>query len=86
MERHNVDDEWYDTLVDGVPKQLVQSDGYIPVPDGTGLGIELNEEAVKANISSGGYFEPTPEWDHKRSHDNLWSFAKPGNSKSINQI
>ncbi len=74
LEHHNVDDDWYDTLVDGVPKPIVQSDGYIPVPGKPGLGIELNEEAVKANISSGGYFDPTPEWDDERSHDRLWSF------------
>jgi len=77
LEHHNVDDKWYDTLVDGVPKPIVQADGHIPVPDGPGLGIELNEEAIKANISSGGYFEPTPEWDDERSHDRIWSFTKP---------
>ena len=77
MEHHNVDDLWYDALVDGIPKPIVQEDGHIPVPDGPGLGIELNEEAVRENISSGGYFEPTPEWDNERSHDRLWSFAKP---------
>jgi L-alanine-DL-glutamate epimerase-like enolase superfamily enzyme len=80
LEHHNVDDKWYDTLVDGVPKPIVQPDGHIPVPDGPGLGIELNEEAVKANISSGGYFEPTTEWDDERSHDRLWSFTQPGTS------
>ena len=75
LEHHNVDDEWYDTLVDGVSKPIVQEDGHIPVPDGPGLGIELNEEAIRANISSGGYFEPTPEWDGEKSHDRIWSMA-----------
>jgi len=74
LEHHNVDDEWYDTIVEGVPKPLVMKDGHIPVPNGPGLGIELNEEAVKENISDGGYFEPTPEWDDERSSDRLWSF------------
>ena len=73
LEHHNVDDEWYDTIVDGVPKPLVMKDGHIPVPNGPGLGIELNEEAVKENISDGGFFEPTPEWDDERSSDRLWS-------------
>lgn len=77
LEHHNVDDEWYDTLVEGVPKPIVQADGHIPVPDGPGLGIKLNEEAIKENISDGGYFEPTPEWDDERSSDRLWSFTKP---------
>lgn len=74
LEHHNVDDEWYDTIVDGVPKPLVMKDGHIPVPNGPGLGIELNEEAVRENISDGGFFEPTPEWDDERSSDRLWSF------------
>ena len=74
LEHHNVDDEWYDTIVDGVPKPLVMKDGHIPVPNGPGLGIELNEEAIKENISDGGYFEHTPEWDDERSSDRLWSF------------
>ena len=77
LEHHNVDDEWYDKLIDGVPKPIVQADGHIPVPDGPGLGIELNEDAIKENISDGGYFEPTPEWDNERSRDRLWSFVKP---------
>lgn len=72
LEHHNVDDEWWEDLVDGVQKPIVQ-DGYIPVPSGPGLGIEYNEEAMKANISEGGYFEPTTEWDDERSWDRLWS-------------
>jgi hypothetical protein len=71
-----VDDAWYDTLVDGVEKPIVGSDGYIKVPDKPGLGIELNEEAVRANISSGGYFKSTDKWNDERSDDRLWSFLK----------
>jgi hypothetical protein len=39
------------------------------------LGIELNEEEIKKRLNPKfkGYFEPTPEWDEKRSHDRLWS-------------
>ena len=51
MEHHNVDDAWYDDLVTGVPKPLMDQDGFIPVPDGPGLGIELNEEAIKSSRS-----------------------------------
>ena len=40
MEHHNVDDAWYDELVTGVPKPLMDKEGFIPVPDGPGLGIE----------------------------------------------
>ena len=76
MELHNVDDDWYDTLVDGVEKPIFQ-DGYIKVPDGPGLGIELNEDAVKKHLQEPGYFEPTPEWDNEKSWDRTWSYSKP---------
>ncbi|HUX56596.1 MAG TPA: sulfatase-like hydrolase/transferase [Bacteroidales bacterium] len=49
---------------------------YKNVPlDAPGLGIELNDEEVKKHLrkDANGYFEPTPEWDQKRSHDRLWS-------------
>jgi L-alanine-DL-glutamate epimerase-like enolase superfamily enzyme len=41
-------------------------DGYIPVPDAPGLGIELNEEVVKEHLRYAGYFEPSPEFDRNR--------------------
>ena len=50
--------------------------GFANVPlDSPGLGIELNDEEVKKHMNpkAKGYFEPTPEWDEKRSHDRLWS-------------
>ncbi|MDZ7721813.1 MAG: mandelate racemase/muconate lactonizing enzyme family protein [candidate division KSB1 bacterium] len=73
MEHHNVDDDWYDDLVTGVPKPLVQ-DGYVPVPNGPGLGIELNEKAIKKHLKGDDqYFAPTPEWDDEESWDRLWS-------------
>ncbi len=77
MEHHNVDDKWYDELVDGVDKPIVQN-GYVKVPDGPGLGIELNEKAVKKHLKDGKYFAPTPEWDDERSWDRLWSKNGPG--------
>jgi hypothetical protein len=52
------------------------SKGFANVPlDSPGLGIELNDEVCKKllNPKQNGYFEPTPEWDEKRSHDRLWS-------------
>jgi L-alanine-DL-glutamate epimerase-like enolase superfamily enzyme len=78
MEHHNVDDVWYDELVTGVPRPLMDKDGFIPVPDGPGLGIELNEEAVKAQLKDPAkFFAPTPEWDEERAWDRLWSRAEP---------
>jgi L-alanine-DL-glutamate epimerase-like enolase superfamily enzyme len=78
MEHHNVDDAWYDDLITGVPKPLVQG-GFVKVPDGPGLGIALNEDAVKAHLKAGEqYFAPTPEWNDERSWDRLWSATSPG--------
>jgi L-alanine-DL-glutamate epimerase-like enolase superfamily enzyme len=75
MEHHNVDDAWYDELVTGVPKPLMDEEGFIPVPDGPGLGIELDEDAVKRSMKDPAkeYFAPTPQWDDERSWDRLWS-------------
>ncbi|MFC1650972.1 enolase C-terminal domain-like protein [Candidatus Latescibacterota bacterium] len=72
------DEPWYDEMIEGVPKPLVQ-DGYIPVPDGPGLGIELVEDAVKEQMPNPKeYFLPTPEWDKEdiRINDRLWSMIK----------
>ena len=46
LEHHHVDVPWWETLVTGLPTPLIQ-DGYITVPNSPGLGIELNEEAIK---------------------------------------
>ena len=74
LEHHHVDVPWWDDLVTGLPKPSVQ-DGYMTVPDAPGLGIELNEEAIREHISEKdpGYFESTDEWNGLRSHDRLWS-------------
>lgn len=73
LEHHSVDvPNWYD-LVEQNKSDIFQ-DGYCPVPNKPGLGIELNEEAVRAHLIEGaGYFEPTPEWNEIRSWDRIWS-------------
>ena len=40
-----------------------------------GLGIELNEEVVKQHLhpSDKSYFEPTTQWNERRSHDRIFS-------------
>jgi L-alanine-DL-glutamate epimerase-like enolase superfamily enzyme len=74
MEHHNVDDAWYNDLVTGVPKPFMDSEGFIPVPNGPGLGIELDEDAIKSQLKDPkDYFAPTPEWDEERAWDRLWS-------------
>jgi L-alanine-DL-glutamate epimerase-like enolase superfamily enzyme len=72
MENHSVDIHWWDNLVDGIEKPIVNK-GYIKVPDGPGLGIKLNDDVVKQHLGEGGFFEPTPYWDTDRSHDRTWS-------------
>ena len=44
LEYHAVDIPWWQDLVTGVKKPLIENDGYESVPDTPGLGIELNEE------------------------------------------
>ncbi len=42
--------------------------------DRPGLGIELNEEVIRAHLIPGErYFAPTDEWNRERSNDRLWS-------------
>jgi L-alanine-DL-glutamate epimerase-like enolase superfamily enzyme len=72
LEIHSVDVPFWDDLVTGVPKPIVQQ-GFIPVPESPGLGVSLNDDELKKHLLEPGYFEPTPEWDKERSHDRLWS-------------
>jgi hypothetical protein len=46
-----------------------------PAADRTGLGIELNDDVVKAHLhaTDKSYFAPTPQWNEKRSHDRIFS-------------
>jgi L-alanine-DL-glutamate epimerase-like enolase superfamily enzyme len=73
LEHHSVDVPWWEDLVTGVDKPIFRK-GFAIAPDRPGLGIELNEEAIKAHLKPGtAYFAPTPEWDNERSWDRLWS-------------
>jgi len=74
LENHSVDVPWWSDLVQGVEKPIVNH-GFVTVPDKPGLGITLNDEVMKQHLlpNSGGYFEPTSDWDKERSHDRLWS-------------
>ncbi|NQU84736.1 MAG: mandelate racemase/muconate lactonizing enzyme family protein [Mariniphaga sp.] len=75
LEHHSVDSPWWEDLVKMTGSQQMIDKGFANVPlDSPGLGIELNEDVVKEHLMRGeGYFEPTPEWDQKRSHDRIWS-------------
>jgi len=72
MENHSVDVPWWDSMVEGVEKPIVNR-GYITVPDKPGLGITLNEDVVKQHLLVPGYFEPTPLWNTEKSSDRLFS-------------
>jgi L-alanine-DL-glutamate epimerase-like enolase superfamily enzyme len=75
-ENHSLDVPWWQDLVEGIEKPIINK-GYIKVPDKPGLGVTLNEEVVRQHLLPGtGYFEPTPQWDHERSWDRLWSMIK----------
>jgi L-alanine-DL-glutamate epimerase-like enolase superfamily enzyme len=72
LEIHSVDVPFWDDLVTGVSKPIVQQ-GFIPVPESPGLGVTLNDDVCKQHLLEPGYFDPTPQWDKERSHDRLWS-------------
>ncbi len=62
MENHAIDMPWWQDLVTGIPKPVIQN-GYIAVPDKPGLGVELNESVIREHLRYPGYFEPTPMYD-----------------------
>ena len=73
LEHHSVDVNWWEDMVTGIPKPIFQK-GFASPPDRPGLGVDLNEEVVKAHLKPGTqYFAPTPEWNEERSWDRLWS-------------
>lgn len=72
LEHHGVDIEYWEDLVTGIEKPIVQ-DGFVKVPDAPGLGVEPNEEVIKQHLAVPGYFEPTEEWNELDSWDRLWS-------------
>lgn len=74
LENHSVDVPWWNDMVEGISKPIIQK-GFIPVPEGPGLGIEVVEEVIKEHLHprKPGFFEPTEEWDTDRVNDRLWS-------------
>ena len=74
LEHHFSEVPFWNDFIDGVPKPIIQN-GYIKVPEGPGLGFELNPEVIKEHLVADdpGFFEPTTHWDTERSWDRLWS-------------
>jgi L-alanine-DL-glutamate epimerase-like enolase superfamily enzyme len=74
LEHHSLDVPWWETLVTTTGGNPLVEKGFAIVPNSPGLGVELNEEAIKAHLRpDSGYFEPTTQWDKERSNDRLWS-------------
>lgn len=77
-EHHSVDNPWYNNLVVMTGSKPMFENGFVNVPlDSPGLGVELNEDEVRKRLDPRfeqyGYFNPTPEWNERRSHDRTWS-------------
>jgi len=75
LEHHNVDNPWWEGLVKLTGSQPLITKGFANVPlDAPGLGIELNDDNLKATMTKGAkYFEPTPEWDRSGTvYDKSW--------------
>lgn len=75
LEFHSIDVPWWQDMVKGLPKPLIQ-DGYINVPMLPGLGIEdLNEDVLRMHMNSDipGMWENTEAWNREFSNDRIWS-------------
>jgi L-alanine-DL-glutamate epimerase-like enolase superfamily enzyme len=76
LEHHSVDLSWWESLVKTTDGRKILDKGFSPVPlAAPGLGIELNEDVIKQHLhpSDKTYFEPTTQWNEKRSHDRIFS-------------
>ncbi|MBG9378243.1 mandelate racemase/muconate lactonizing enzyme family protein [Panacibacter sp. DH6] len=76
LEHHSIDLPWWEDLVKTTDGRKLITKGYANLPlTAPGLGIELNDEVVKQHLHAKdkSYFEPTPQWDDKRSHDRIFS-------------
>lgn len=62
LENHALDVPFWEDLVSGLPEDWIE-DGYTPVPEKPGLGVDLNLEAIEEHLRSPGLFEPTEEWN-----------------------
>ena len=76
LEHHSVDLTWWESLVKTTDGRKLITNGFANVPlSAPGLGIELDEDVVKAHLSPKDktFFAPTKEWDTLRSHDRIFS-------------
>ena len=62
LEHHGLDLPFWPDLVTGLPENYLE-EGYVRVPEASGLGVDLNYEGIEANLRVPGLFEPTDEWN-----------------------
>jgi L-alanine-DL-glutamate epimerase-like enolase superfamily enzyme len=63
LEHHGLDLPFWESLVTGLPAGYM-GDGYVTVPERPGLGVDLNLEAIEANLRTPGtMFLPTDAWN-----------------------
>ena len=75
LENHSVDVPWWDDMVIGAPKKIVDR-GFIAVPDKPGLGVDDYNDEVLAEHLHPDYpqmWTETSHWDNVWAHDRLWS-------------
>ena len=73
LENHSVDVPWWNDLVDGIEKPIVNK-GFITVPDKPGLGVTLNEDVVKQHSARTRLFRADAAVELPTApNDRLWS-------------
>lgn len=75
LEYHSNDVPWWDDLVTG-PRKPIVNHGFITLTDAPGLGIEgLNDEVIREHLHPGvpGVWESTEEWNTRYVYDRTWS-------------
>ncbi|MGK6315438.1 mandelate racemase/muconate lactonizing enzyme family protein [Neorhizobium sp. DT-125] len=67
VEHHGLDVPFWEDLVTGLAPNYLD-EGYVKVPDLPGLGLDLDLEAVKANLREPDtLFLPTEEWNKRKA-------------------
>jgi L-alanine-DL-glutamate epimerase-like enolase superfamily enzyme len=62
-EHHGLDLPFWESLVTGLEPNYM-TDGFVTVPEKPGLGVDLNLEAIDANLRTAGtMFQATDEWN-----------------------
>jgi L-alanine-DL-glutamate epimerase-like enolase superfamily enzyme len=77
LEHHGLDLPFWESLVTGLPADYMAG-GYVQVPEKPGLGLDLNLEAIEANLRTPGTaFLPTDDWNTPKlgfwRPDNRWA-------------